>query len=183
MNIQEVKDLLSKLETYSVDTQPLRDLIVVLQRKRHSIDKYIPILETIKLVLDTSNIKLGTSSLQLNTIMELLNNKILEPDQEDLPNKKNVQTQSLDRDKIIMSALLEIKKDLDLLKTKETTVINNISNPETQELEGDSSLELKPVYIEHTIDTSNIKSNFNIDSKVESNINSKLDRLKQLKRK
>lgn len=179
MNIKEIKRLFTKLEQFSVDTQPIRDLIEQVQSRKCNISNFISLLDTINLVIDTSDLKVGSSSSQLNSILELLNKKLQEQNLDTNIEVPKQRKQNLERDVVIMSALMEIKKDLESIKSKETTVIHNITKVDPID---SSSLEnLKPVYIEHNIDTSHIKSNINVDSVEGNNISSKIDRLKKIK--
>jgi hypothetical protein len=177
MDLNETKILLGLLEDLNIDTQPIRDLLLLVNKKECVLSNYSHILETIKLALDTGNFTAGTKPLQIDLILRHLQDKILSRELESRKEQTRDTRASQEKDMLILSTLIDIKRDIDIIKTKQPVMHTN-----SVESNVESKINMDSVFINPIIDNSNLKATFSVKEKIESNIFNKLDKLKQLKR-
>lgn len=187
METKKIKELFGKIERLSVDTQPMRNLLHLLQTRQILVDPYIPTLEALSLILGASNSAVGNKATKIGVILLNLQNKLDNRSDEPINNNSNTTKKlpsSVEKDMIILSALVDIKKDLDTLKAKQTVDQKIYVTTEATKVVEDTikNIELDTVFVKPNMDTSDIISSVSVESKTESNITDKLNRLKQLKK-
>jgi len=176
MDIKEVKEIFSRVEILAIDTQVLRTFINKVQKKELDINKYSTIFDTLTLILDTSNLEEGSSSVQVSAILDYLDTKISDAEFNTTYNiTKNISKSSTEKDLIILSTLVDIKKDLDLLKNKPAESIFR------EYISDKTKIEMDSVFVQPEINIKNISGRVNVEEVVGENASSKLNKLKQLR--
>jgi len=180
MDIKEIKNLLYNIEVLAVDTQPIRDFLLLYQSKKVNLDQFLHLFETLRVVLNTGSFSKQSSPIQIITILEQIGKKLETIDEND-----NVKTESnskglSDKDLIIFSTLMDIKKDLESIKSKDNSKINIIREVVKEDI-NHPSVQIDNVFVKPFIDDSNIKANIKVESKSDGNVNEKLLKLKKIK--
>ena len=181
MDISFVKILISKVEYLGLDTETLRDLIKLSQAKELELDQFSQALSALDSILSTRLFESNSQPPQVSMLLKQLDKRI-QARSELKPKVGNEAGQSDVLTSEILSSLMDIKSSLSKINNNPNQ-IGPSYNP-VQASSGETSVDMATVFV-NPIDESkmdSIKANVSIDSKVGDNIQSKLDRLKNLKK-
>jgi hypothetical protein len=180
MKLKELNNLLNQIELLAVDTQPIRDLINIIQLQPNRENKFKSLLDTLRQVLNLNFFKPGSCPQEVVVLLDSIRDKIVEPDEDE-----NVQSKVSaynNKDMLILSTLVGIKKEIESIKNINQSVNNNNRKQDVLDVTDDNTVEMGTVFVEPNIDVSNIKAKINIEAKKEESILDKLNLLKKLKK-
>lgn len=181
MDINFVKTLISRVEYLGLDTESLRDLIKYTHSNEVSLSNYSQSLKALDIILTTVRFDSNSQPPQVSMLLKQLDKRLQNRNEE----KANpVATQNSSGDvgltSEIMASLLDIKSTLAGLNKPQQ---GQQQNPHSIGNHIDA-IEMSTVFV-NPIDQSkvdDIKATVSIESKVGGNIQSKLDKLKNLKK-
>lgn len=178
-----IKILISRVESLGLDTQCLRDLISLSHKGEISLVTYSQALNTLDSILSSYRFEANSQPPQISMLLKQLEKRIQNRHEESKvqakPTEVNVQEALMTSE--ILSSLMDIKSTLANLNTQQPQNSNQSSHQINDHF---NSVEMSTVFV-NPIDQNkvdNIKANVSIDSKVGDNIQSKLDKLKNLKK-